>query len=170
MSLRAIIVLIGVLLAAGALWLTSGKSRPERFEAAVAFDIDTLARKHHLGIGLHNFGPGVAHIRSVTYYLDRDRIEDISDALEREGLDADRDTGVDLDHGDLVPPNDVIWLIDYSARSRAEELKVTDLMEHRIAIAVEYCDAQDECARLCSEADGCPAQSPGSTSAPKSEI
>src|SRR5579872_7172447 len=119
-SLRARIVWMGALLAASVLWLAACRPQQARFEVAVAFDINTLARKHHLGIGLHNFGPGVAHIQSVTYYLDREPIEDISDALEREGLDADRDTGVDLDHGDLVPPNDVIWLIDYSPRSRAE--------------------------------------------------
>ena len=151
-------------------WLEDRKPAHAPFGAAVTFDIDTLATKHHLGIGLHNFGPGVAHIQSVTYYLDRAPIADISDALERLGFDPDRDTGVDLDHGDLAPADDVIWLIDYSPRDRAEEAKARDIMEHRLATAVEYCDASDDCVRICSQANGCPAQSSAADAAPKSQI
>jgi hypothetical protein len=166
----ALIVALVALAISSRVWLESHQRAHAGFGAAVSFDIDTLTGKHHLGIGLHNSGPGIAHIESVTYYLDRKPVEDISDALDREGFDTDRDSGVDLDHGDTVAADDVVWLINYSPRNQAEELKARDLMEHRIAIAVEYCDANEVCARVCSEPNGCPAQSAGGDSAPKSEI
>jgi hypothetical protein len=166
----ALVVSIVAALFSALLWLETRRQSHAQFGAAVTFDIDTLTRKHRLGIGLRNAGPGVAHIQSVSYFLDRKPVEDISDALEREGFDPDRDTGVDLDHGDLIPADDVIWLIDYSPRNRAEELKASALMEHRLAVAVEYCDANDACARVCSEPDGCPSETSGRDSAPKSQI
>jgi hypothetical protein len=166
----ALIVACSAAMVSLLVWFENRRPSHASFGAAVTFDIDTLAAKHHFGIGLHNFGPGVAHIQSVTYYLDRAPIEDISDALERLGFDPDHDTGVDLDHGDLAPADDVIWLIDYSPRDRTEEAKVREIMEHRIATAVEYCDANDACVRICSQASGCPAQTSGADAAPKSQI
>jgi hypothetical protein len=140
----------------GLLWLETRSQGHPRFETAMSFDIDTLAGKHRFGIGVRNSGPGVAHVQSVTYYLDGAPIDDVSDTLEEVGLDSDRDTGVDVGPGDFIAPNDVVWLIDYSPRSREEEQRVAELFERRMQVAVEYCDANDVCRRICTKPNGCP--------------
>ena len=163
-TLRVDWIALAVAIAAAAFsalqWMEMRSNRSPRFESTLSFDVDTLAAKHRLGVGVRNSGPGVAHIQEVTYYLDGNPVEEIADTLEDIGLDTDRDNGIDLGPGDFVAPNDVIWLIDYSPRNREEEHRVADLFEHRLQVAVEYCDANDVCRRICSRSKGCPAPLP----------
>jgi hypothetical protein len=152
----ALAVAIAAAAFSGLQWFQTRSSRQAGFDTRLSFDVDTLAAKHRLGIGVRNVGPGVAHIQEVTYYLDGNPVEEIGDTLEDIGLDSDRDSGIDLGAGDFIAPNDVIWLIDYSPGSREEEHRVIELFEHRLQVAVEYCDANDVCRRICTKAKGCP--------------
>ena len=152
----ALAVAIAAATFSGLQWFQMRSSRQPGFDTTLSFDVDTLAAKHRLGIGVRNAGPGVAHIQEVTYYLDGNPVEEIADTLEDIGLDSDRDNGIDLGPGDFIAPHDVIWLIDYGPRGRDEEHRVTDLFERRLQVAVEYCDANDVCRRICSKSKGCP--------------
>jgi len=155
----------------GMQWLATREAKPATYDTALDLQFGPLAARDELGIGLHNAGPGVAHIQSVSYYVDDKPIDDISDALDELGLDSGRDTGVDLDQGDFVVAHDVMWLIDYHARSRQEARLAADVLQRHVQVAVEYCDALGACRRICSKRRGCPLAAPGSPdAAPKSNV
>jgi hypothetical protein len=129
-----------------------------QFSASVSFAINKQAGKHRLGIGIENAGPGVAHVKSVTYYVDGKRTEDISNELERRGMDTNRDEGETFGAHDYIGPGATKWLIDYRSKGPEDEQRVGNLILDHIQAAVEYCDANDKCERLCSEEkkDACP--------------
>jgi len=129
-----------------------------QFEAHLSPAINTQASKHRVGIGVKNAGPGVAHIKTVTYYVDGKRTDDISQELEKLGMDTSRDEGETLGPQDYIGPGTTTWLIDYRAKGQEDELRVGNLILDHVRAAVEYCDANDKCERLCSEEkkDACP--------------
>jgi hypothetical protein len=155
-SVLSLLVAAVAALFTGLQWHEAREQRRLQAGAALSFEINTLAPKHRLGIGVHNAGPGVAHIQDVRYYVDGKVIEDADSVLQALGIENQRDEGIDLEHGDSLAPNDIVWLIDYRPKGRADEERVSQILENRVRVAIAYCTADGECPTACSEVSGCP--------------
>jgi len=154
----ALVVAIVAAVFSGLQWLETRELRQLTFGAALSFEINTLAGKHRLGIGVRNAGPGVARIQTVTFYLDGKLADDMVDTLETAGFDTDRDEGIELDRGDFLAPNEIVWLIDYRPKSREDGQRASALIENRVQVAIDYCATTGACTRICSDSAGCPVQ------------
>jgi predicted naringenin-chalcone synthase len=121
-----------------------------QFATSVSFAINTQAGRHRLGIGIENAGPGVARIKSVSYYVDGKLTNEIADDLEKLGMDPSRDEGFTLG------PGGVKWIIDYRGKTREDEQRIANLIADHVQVAVEYCDANEEYETQCSGDKGCP--------------
>ncbi len=153
-----IALIVSVLAAtfSGLQWFEARQQRQLQFAATLVFDIETeLVTRRRAGIAVRNVGPGIARIRSVTYYLDGKELDDPLDGLAQAKLDPDRDEGVVLGLGDSMAAGEIDWLMRYPIRHRDEEKRATDLVENRLQIAVDYCSAGGNCARACSVLGGC---------------
>jgi hypothetical protein len=120
----------------------------------VSFAINTQVPKRRVGIGVENAGPGVARIKSVAYYVDGKRTDDIESELDKLGID--HDEGETLDASDVLGPGTSRWLIDYPVKNREELERFARLVDTRIRIAIEYCSATRDCERKCSTENACP--------------
>jgi hypothetical protein len=125
-------------------------------QASLSFDIDTDISERRLGIAVTNIGPGVATIRSVVYSVDRKPVKEINDALTAAHLDPDLERGLDFRPGDPMGVGLTTWLIDYRSKKQDDRDRATEFIENHLAVAIEYCSANNQCKTVCSDNDvGC---------------
>lgn len=136
-------------------WIEAREARRLQFDATLIFDIDTELTQHRAGIAIRNLGPGVARIRSITYYLDGKVFDNPDTLLDQVKLDSNRDQGIDLDPGDSIGAGETNWLVRYPFRGGGEEQEVIDLFEHRLEIGIDYCAANGKCAAVCTNLGHC---------------
>jgi hypothetical protein len=127
-----------------------------QFATSVSFEINTDIEHHRLGIGISNDGPGVAIIRSVTYYVDEKPTDQIQDELAKRGMDTNLDSGTTFEEGDTVGPGHTKWAIRYKWKNPSDEDRMEELIDRHVQLAIEYCDLNESCKRKCSEKNGCP--------------
>jgi hypothetical protein len=123
--------------------------------SSIGFDIDTDPTERRLGISVRNAGPGIATVRSVSYYVDRKRIEDINAALEKAQLLADHEVGIDMESGEPLAAGETVWVLDYRPKRNDEKQRAMDFIEKHFSVGVEYCAANGQCSRTCSTVDQC---------------
>jgi hypothetical protein len=138
-------------------WLEAREQRHQQFDAALAFEVDTIYEKNRSGIGIRNTGPGVARVKEVTYFVDRVPVpqEEMDSLVERAKLNPDRDDGIALDEGDPLAPGELVWLINYRSIGRAEEARARDFFDNHLTAQIEYCTPNGDCSKLCSTKGGC---------------
>jgi hypothetical protein len=151
----ALVVSIAAVGFSGLQWYETKKGTQLANSAALGFEIDTQLEKNRYGIGVRNAGPGVARIRAVAFYVDRKKVDDLVDVMEAAGLDSQRDYGVELDVGDALAPGDTNWFVNYRPRNKQDGDKAETFIEDHLQVAVDYCTANGECSRMCSQAGGC---------------
>lgn len=143
------ISLLSVIFSA-ALWSETREQRKLAFDATLVFDVDTLQRQHRIGIAVRNIGPGVASIRSVSYYFDGQTVDDPDGMLNQAHFG-----GVEMDPGDSMAAGEQQWLVDYHAMRKEDESIAIDFVEKHLAVTVEYCTSAGDCKRACSRKGGC---------------
>jgi hypothetical protein len=136
-------------------WYESREQRHLAFDATIVIDVDTLLSDHRVGMAIRNIGPGVARLRSVTYYVDRKPADDPDEVLDEAKLDSNRDWGVDMDRGDSMAPGELDWLVDYHAEKKEDEDLAVDFVEKHLKIAVDYSTGAGVDKRVCSDVGGC---------------
>lgn len=117
-------------------------------DAFVNVEVDTDPSDYKLGFGVQNAGPGIAHIRSVTYYLDGKPVRSIDDVIDDAKLDYARLREIELKEDDMAP-GEIVWIARYNAR-KADLDRATDFFEKHLNVAVEYCSAGGRCATACA--------------------
>jgi hypothetical protein len=136
-------------------WLEARHETRLSHAALISFEIDTDPTERRLGVSLRNAGPGVATVRSVRYFVDRQPIDDIDTALEKAKLIADHEFDIELDAEDPVSVGETVWLIDYRPKSEDEKQRAIDFIEKHLSVGVEYCPAEGKCSRICSTENWC---------------
>jgi hypothetical protein len=136
-------------------WLEARHETQLSHAALVGFEIDTDPTERRLGVSLRNAGPGVATVRSVRYFVDRQPIDDIDAAVEKAKLIPNHEFDIELDAEDPVSVGETVWLIDYRPKSKDEKQRAIDFIEKHLSVGVEYCSAEGKCSRICSTKDWC---------------
>jgi hypothetical protein len=137
----------------GLQWWEARAQRQLASEATVGLDVNTSPSAHHFGIAVRNAGPGVAHIRSVKFYMDGHLLDDVDDAINRAELNSERAVQLELT-GDVMGPGEINRLVDYHASKSEEDRAETFFLSH-LSAAVEYCSADGRCATECSITNQC---------------
>jgi hypothetical protein len=127
------------------------------FHSSIGFDIDTDLTQRRLGISVHNVGPGVAILHSITYFVDRRPVNDdeFEAALTAAHLDPSREVGNIFDPDEPLAVGATDWLIDYRAKSKDEKARATDFIENHLSIGIFYCSLDRQCKTECSSVGGC---------------
>jgi hypothetical protein len=112
-------------------------------DATVKVDIDTEPGRNKLGVFVRNAGPGVAHIKTVKYYVDGKPITDINDAIDAAKLDSNRLDEIDISD-DAMSPGQKQQILSFNAR-KSEQERAADFFENRLNVAVDYCSAGRGC-------------------------
>jgi hypothetical protein len=145
-------IIISIIAAAftGLEWWDSHRQGQLASDATVTFDVDT---DNNLGFGVRNVGPGVAHIRSVKFYLDGKQIFDVDDVIDQAKLDSNRLLETEITD-DYMGPGEIIWILKYRGRKNDQD-RAADLFENHLTASVEYCAAGGRCATECTERGKC---------------
>ena len=98
-------------------------------------------------------GPGVAHVRSVKFYLDGKQITDVDDVMDQAKLDSNRLTETEITD-DHMGPGEIIWILKYRAR-KSDQVRAADFFENHLNAAIEYCAAGGRCATECTDKGKC---------------
>jgi hypothetical protein len=119
-------------------------------------DIDEGA----VGVALENAGPGPAKIKSITYFIDRKPVGDVTKAADFADLGANVHY-LEWEDGDTLGVGEKQWLLKCSKKPRTkqdqQELdEFTDLIDHKLAVQVEFCPVlPGECSKKCSQKGWC---------------
>jgi len=121
----------------------------------IADDPDDLP----VGIGITNSGPGPAVIKSITYYVDKKVVGEVSKLVDFENLI--NVPTYDFDEGDTLAVGEHHWLLSYKSKPHGtdEEKKFddfVDLIDHHLAAEVEFCPVlPGKCFTKCSTKSWC---------------
>ena len=128
------------------------------FHSTIGFEINTDLTQRRLGISIQNVGPGVAILRSITYYVDRRPVNDdeFEAALTAAHLDPSREVGDLFDPDEPLAVGQTIWLIDYRGRSKDEKVRATDFIANHLSVGIYHCSLDQQCKTECSAPGGCP--------------
>jgi hypothetical protein len=136
-------------------WVVMMEQKRLAFDATIEIDVNTLLRERRVGMAIRNVGPGLAILRSVTYYVDGNAVDDPDDILAQAKLDSDRDFGWNMDRGNSMAPGETDWLVDYHAARKEDQDRAIDFVEKHLQIGVDYSTAAGVNKQTCSTAGGC---------------
>jgi hypothetical protein len=124
-------------------------------DATVAVDVDTEPGRNKRGVIVRNAGPGIAHIKTVKYYLDGELVLDINESFDRIAkLDSHRLLEVKID-GDTMGPGERQQILRFDA-SRSEQDQAEDFFESHLSVMVAYCSADGrKCETVCADPEHC---------------
>jgi hypothetical protein len=123
-------------------------------DTTVAVDVDTEPGRSKRGIIVRNTGPGVAHIKSVRYYVDGQLVSDINGPFDRIAkLDSRRLDEVTI-NGDVMSPGERQQILRFDA-SKSEQDRAEDFFEGHLNVTVEYCSAARRCETVCADQVHC---------------
>jgi hypothetical protein len=163
LDVLAIVIALFAMLFAGAATIFAGLQWSDARElgrlandATVAIDVDTEPGHTKRGMIVRNTGPGVAHIKTVKYYVDGKLatipITDLFVSLS--GLDRRRFTEVEIS-GDTMGPNDKQQILRFDA-IKSEQDRAEDFFETNLIVTVSYCAASGRCETVCTDQKRCP--------------
>jgi hypothetical protein len=121
----------------------------------IADDPDDLP----VGIDIQNSGPGPAVIKSITYYVDKKVVGEVSKLVDFENLE--NVPTYDFDNGDTLAVGEHHWLLSYKSKpqGRDDQKKFdgfVDLIDHHLAAEVEFCPVlPGDCFTKCSTKGWC---------------
>ena len=123
-------------------------------EATVVVDVDSEPGRSKRGIIVRNAGPGIAHIKTVRYYVDGRLLTDINIPFDRfAGLDSSRLEEIEI-NGDAMSPNERQQILRFDA-SKSEQVRAKEFFENRLNVTVAYCAAGGRCETVCSDRAHC---------------
>jgi hypothetical protein len=123
-------------------------------DATVAVDVDTEPGRSKRGVIVRNAGPGVAHIKTVKYYIDGALILDINEPFVRIAkLDSQRLGEVTI-NDDAMSPGTSQQILRFDA-SKEEQDRAEDFFENHLNVAVAYCSAGGRCETVCADPQHC---------------
>jgi hypothetical protein len=148
-DLIAILISIGATIFAGLQWWEAHEQGRLANDATVNVDVDTDPAANRLGVAVRNSGPGVATIKSVTYYVDGKLISNIDDAVDLAKLDSNRLNEIELTD-DAMGPGENVWVLRFTAK-KADQERAADFFEKHLNVAVKYCSAGGRCDTACAD-------------------
>jgi hypothetical protein len=136
---------------AGFLWWETYIHDVSSVKPTVDFVIGNDPADPPVGIGISNYGPGTAIIKSITFFVDRKSVSDVEEAGTTYGhlSDAELDYN-EFDPGDALPVGPTFWLIRYR-KPRGAKInqnvvdKFADFVDQHLAIEVIFCSIRGEC-------------------------
>lgn len=151
----ALMISVFALSFSGLQWYEARDQRLLAAHAAVTFLVDADATQKPLGVAIKNAGPGVAEIRSITYYVDRKKVKDLDEAFAMMHLDPDHNFGYQLDEDEPLAPGESLPLIDYRTKDKGELARAGDFIDTALAVEVYVCVRTGQCWLKCSYKDHC---------------
>jgi hypothetical protein len=139
----------------GLQWLEAHQQKSLSETPSVDFYIQDDDSNPHVGLAVTNSGPGIARIKSITFYVDRVPVEDSTEALRRGKFHENFDHGVQIDPGDSLAVGETIYLIDYKPKDKKELSKFIDFLDDHLAVNVNYCSIDGACRGRCSTKGRC---------------
>jgi hypothetical protein len=157
-KLRLDVIAIAVSLIAsvftGLQWWEAREQRRLANDATVEVDVDTEPGRSKRGIIVRNTGPGVAHIKTVKYYVDGQLVSDINEAFDRVAkLDSRRLNEVEI-NGDSMGPLERQQILRFDA-NKSERDRAEDFFESHLNVTVKYCSAGGRCETVCADPKHC---------------
>jgi hypothetical protein len=150
----AIAISLVAVLFSGLQWWEAREQRRLANDATVEVDVDTEPGRSKRGIIVRNAGPGVAHIKTVKYYVDGQLVTDINDSFDRVAkLDSRRLNEVEI-NGDAMGPLERQQILRFDA-TKSEQDRAEDFFEGHLNVAVEYCSAGGRCGTVCADPKHC---------------
>jgi hypothetical protein len=134
------------------------EARETRFLATKSsLDFYVYAEYEHtpLGVGIVNYGPAVATITSIEFFVGGKPVRDTAEALESAGFDSDKNWGVSVDKGGSIGVGETKWLVDYHTKNAMEAMKASVFVEEKLLVKVSYCSLGGECSTVCSRYGHC---------------
>jgi hypothetical protein len=123
-------------------------------DATVVLDVDTEPVRTRLGIFVRNGGPGIAHIKTVRYYVDGKLVPDVADAFEQATkIDSNRLDEIDLSN-DVLSPGERQPILRFNAR-KSEQERAEDFLENHLNVAVAYFSAGGRPDTACADTKTC---------------
>jgi hypothetical protein len=135
-------------------WLETRALRLSETDVSISFDVDADPSDRNLGVALRNVGPGVAHIQSVKYYVDRKLVGDVAEAIESAKLDSSRYYETEFTDN-VMAAGQVTTLVNYKTRGDEDANRAADFFGEHLDIGVEYCSADRRCHTDCSTPGAC---------------
>jgi hypothetical protein len=137
-------------------WYEAHEQRVLAFRPTVTFWPETVAvGQPKVGLAITNGGPGLAVIKSLSYYVDRVPVSDSLTVLEYGKLNKDLVYSVDLDDGDILAAGQTIWLFSHATNDKHELDRFIDFIDKHLAAQVTYCAVDGECQTRCSDKGRC---------------
>jgi hypothetical protein len=154
LDLGAIIISVAAAVFSGLQWWDARESMRLANDATVEIDVDTEPGRSKRGVFVRNAGPGIAHVRTVKYYIDGDLVLDINEAFERIAkLDSNRLGEVDI-NASTLSPGERQQILRFDAR-KSEQDRAEDFFEAHVNVAVAYCSAGGRCETVCADPKQC---------------
>jgi hypothetical protein len=151
----AIVISIVALVISALQWYEARDQKLLAVHPSVTFETDSDGTERPLGVTLKSLGPGVAEIRSITYYVDRRQAKDVDEALRFGHLNPDNNKPTELDENEPMGVGETVSLIDYRSKDKNELRRVADFLDDSLAIKVTYCSIAGHCWTKCSYKNHC---------------
>jgi hypothetical protein len=127
---------------------------------SVDFDTEDDPDEPPAGLAISNAGPGPAIIKSLTYYVDRKQVRDVSEALDYGKVNTDQVSYFELDPDDTLAVGEKDWLLKYhglhGSKFKQKDLDAfVDFIDQHLAVEVSFCSLTGECSTKCSTKGRC---------------
>jgi hypothetical protein len=127
-------------------------------QPSVDFDKEDDEDDPNIGIAIENNGPGTAIIRTITYFVDQKKVDDINDSLEFFKIDSRKVNYHYFDEDDSFKSGGTMWLVSYKHSKDPDEEQIgkfIDFFQNHLGIEVKYCSTVNECWTKCSTKNRC---------------
>ena len=155
--LSVISLIVSVLSAvfAGLSWMETREHDRASLSPSVYFDTEDDPKEKLVGLGIVNDGAGPAVVKTVTYYVDRRPVRGVDEALAFGKLNADLLDTIELERDDSLGVGATVWLISRPNRDKRELDRFIEFLDQHVAVQIEYCSLDGQCASKCSSMGAC---------------
>jgi hypothetical protein len=151
----AIVISIVAVIFTALQWYEARDQKLLAIHPSVSLETDTDETERPLGVTLKSLGPGIAEIRSITYYVDRREAKDVDEAFRFGHLNPENNHPMELDENEPLGVGETVFLIDYRSKDKNELKRVADFLDNSLAVKVTYCSIAGQCWTKCSYKNHC---------------
>jgi hypothetical protein len=139
-------------------WREAHNQLTSTMKPTIDFDTEDSIDKPPIGVAIENSGPGPAIIKSITYYVDRKLVKDVSEAVQYGKLDGKQTSYFDFDEDDTLGANHKEWLFWHQRHGKEDQKeldKFVEFIDEHLGVQVRYCSVLGECWTKCSTKGRC---------------
>jgi hypothetical protein len=158
-----LIAIIGLVVAIGSAffaylqWREANQIKILTFRASLSFYLENDKNSPVIGWRISNGGPGPARIQSLDYFVDKVRVKDFYDAVNKSGINSDLIDGTLFQQNEYFAVGRSEWVFSLEPKKLKSEVvdRFNDFADAHLGIAVRYCSIANECQTTCSWPETC---------------